>query len=172
MDLFNKIIPVILKSEGGYQQDPDDLGNWTGPNKTGLLKGTKYGICARYFPDIDIVNLTLKQAEQIYFDNYWKPMNLKGIRNQELVLHIFDHGVNAGKRTAIRMIQRIVYTGPDGIVVNLQQRRSMNLSLLQKSYRVTDCFQILSIITNMPGIVIMPTWFAGARHPVNFSKAG
>ena len=39
-----------------------------------------------------------------------------GIKNEELVLQIFDFGVNAGQRTAIKKIQRIVKAVPDGIV--------------------------------------------------------
>jgi len=117
MTLFERCIDVILKSEGGYQCDPRDYGNYTGPNRTGDLIGTKFGIAARYFHKIaDIKNLTRAQAIGIYYDYFWFPMNLEGILNHDLVLHIFDHGINANKRLAIRMIQRIVFVKPDGII--------------------------------------------------------
>jgi len=112
MTLFDRCIAVILRSEGGYQCDPDDIGNWT---RDGQLKGTNYGIAARYFPDIDIKNLTVDEAKDIYYKSFWKPMNLEGIRDELLVLHVFDHGVNAGKRTSIRMLQRILDVKADGI---------------------------------------------------------
>jgi len=112
MTLFDRCILVVLKSEGGYQCDPDDIGNYT---PDGILRGTKYGISARIFPKIDIKNLTEDQAKSIYYKYYWKPMNLEGLKDDELVLHVFDHGVNAGKRTSVRMLQRLVDAEADGI---------------------------------------------------------
>lgn len=141
MTLFNRCIEVILKAEGGYQCDPDDIGNWTDVNDfnecqekkkannnkhdpvvvqqykdIGTLVGTNFGISARLFPLEDIINLKRERAIELYHEHYWQPMNLTGINDANIVLHLFDHGVNAGKRTAIRMIQRIVEANPDGIV--------------------------------------------------------
>ena len=44
---FNNIIEVVLQHEGGYVNDPNDLGG-----------ETKYGITKRFYPDVDIKNLT------------------------------------------------------------------------------------------------------------------
>ena len=116
MNLFSKCIPVILKHEGGYQNNPNDLGNWVGGYKTGKLVGTKYGIAARFFPDEDIPNLSEERAKQLYFRYYWIPMNLDGICREASALEIFDFGVNAGKRRAIRTAQRICGVTADGVV--------------------------------------------------------
>ncbi len=113
MTLFEKCVSVVLSNEGGYQCDPADIGNFTA---SGILRGTKYGISARIFPRLDIKNLTEDQAKSIYFKYYWKPMNLEGLKDELLVLHLFDHGVNAGKRTAIRMLQRLAEVEADGII--------------------------------------------------------
>jgi len=43
-------------------------------------------------------------------------MNLENIEDDVLVLHIFDHGVNCGKRTSIRMLQRLVDAKADGVI--------------------------------------------------------
>lgn len=110
---------VIFKHEGGYQCDKDDLGNWTGPNCTGVLKGTKYGIAARYFPNEDIKNLTKERAKQIYFEKYWMPMKLTGIVNANHILEIFDMGINAGRWNAIRLAQKIVGVNPDALMGNV-----------------------------------------------------
>lgn len=103
-DLFKKCIKIVLKHEGGYVNDPDD---WGGE--------TNYGICKRYFPDVDIKDLTIEEATQIYYDHYWLPMRLEGICRETSVLEIFDFGVNAGKRRAIRTAQRMCKIQPDGL---------------------------------------------------------
>jgi len=57
---------------GGWTINPNDPGNWTGGRKgVGQLKGTKYGIAANTYPDLDIKNLTLEQADAIYIRDYW-----------------------------------------------------------------------------------------------------
>lgn len=124
--LFKKIIPVIITNEGGYTDNPNDLGNWTEPNRTGILKGTKYGICARYFPYLDIKNLTMAQARQIYFEKYWLPMSLDGLLYDLSALQIFDFGVNAGKGRAVRTAQNIVGVKPDGLMGNIT-RQAINI---------------------------------------------
>jgi len=110
---------VIFKHEGGFQCDKDDLGNWTGPNCTGELKGTKYGIAARYFPKEDIKNLTRERAKDIYFEKYWVPMKLMGIVNANHILELFDMGINAGRWNAIRIAQRIVNVPADALMGNV-----------------------------------------------------
>lgn len=122
MTLFDKCVSVVLNNEGGWQNDPDDIGNWT---RDGKLRGTNYGIAARYFYQIckerfDLIGetmqeITREQAKIIYWDYFWKPMNLEGINDELLVLHVFDHGVNTNKRNSIRTLQRIVEVTPDGI---------------------------------------------------------
>jgi len=107
---------VILKHEGGFQNDPDDYGNWVGGYKVGTLVGTKYGIAARFFPDEDIPNLTIDRAKQLYFRYYWLPMNLDGICRDASALEIFDFGVNAGKHRAIRTAQQLCGVNQDGVV--------------------------------------------------------
>lgn len=111
MTLFEKCIYVVLKNEGGYQCNPSDWGNYA----HGKLVGTKYGIAARYFPDEDIKNLTERRAKEIYFNWYWLPMDLDGIQDELSALHIFDHGVNAGRKRSILMAQEIVEVKKDGI---------------------------------------------------------
>jgi lysozyme family protein len=126
MSLFDKCISIILKSEGGYQCDPADKGNYT---PDGVLRGTKYGISARVFPKIDIKNLTEDQAKAIYFKYYWTPMNLAGLTDELLALHVFDHGINCGKRTSIRMLQKLVDAKADGIVGPDTLKRANNTKM-------------------------------------------
>jgi lysozyme family protein len=105
VDIFNKCIEVVLRNEGGLSDNPYDPG--------GL---TNYGICQRNYPDLDIRNLTRNEAIQIYFRDYWSKMNLHNIEDESLILEIFDMGVNAGIRTAIKIVQRLIGAKMDGYI--------------------------------------------------------
>lgn len=119
--LFDRCIRVVLRNEGGFQNNPADSGNWTGPNRTGELVGTKYGIAARFWPEEDIPNLSEERAKYLYYHYYWKPMGVEWLPD-EAALHIFDHGVNAGKGVAIRMAQRMVGVDADGRIGPVTRR--------------------------------------------------
>lgn len=104
-ELFHRCIEVILRHEGGYVNHPADPGG-----------ETNFGICRRNYPDLDIRNLTREQAIEIYYRDYWLPLNLSGIRDPQAVLEIFDMGVNAGLRTAVKIAQRLVGAFADGAI--------------------------------------------------------
>jgi len=106
--LFLRCMKVILKNEGGYVWHEDDPGG-----------ETNMGVARMFYPDLDIKNLNREQAIEIYYDDYWLPMNLSGIYDENLVLQIFDFGVNSrskryGFNTALKAIQRIVDVEQDG----------------------------------------------------------
>jgi lysozyme family protein len=74
------------------------------------------GIAKKFYPDLDIKNLTRNQAIEIYFRDYWSKMKLQGINDENLILHVFDMGVNAGIRSSIKMVQRLVKAEADGVI--------------------------------------------------------
>ncbi|SVB23091.1 uncharacterized protein METZ01_LOCUS175945 [marine metagenome] len=93
---FDEIIEVTLEHEGGYVHDPKDLGG-----------ETNFGIAGRFYPDVDIKNLTKEQAKDIYKKDYWDknkvddlPDNLKHI--------FFDMAVNQGRGSAVKILQRAI----------------------------------------------------------------
>ncbi len=94
MKNFNEIIEHVLKHEGGYVNDPKDLGG-----------ETKYGITKRFYPDLDIKNLTIEQATEIYKKDYWDKNKVESLP-QNLWHIYFDMCVNMGKRTAVKVLQR------------------------------------------------------------------
>ena len=94
MKNFNEIIEQVLEHEGGYVNDPKDLGG-----------ETKYGITKRFYPDVDIKNLTVEQAKEIYKKDYWDRNRVESLP-QNLWHIYFDMCVNMGKRTAVKVLQR------------------------------------------------------------------
>lgn len=95
MTPFDNAFKKTLGLEGGYVNDPLDAGG-----------ETKYGISKRAHPDIDIKNLTIEQAKEIYREKYWNPLKLDEVQNPLISEEIFDTAVNMGKGAAARIAQQ------------------------------------------------------------------
>jgi len=99
---FDTAVAFLLAQEGGYSADPDDHGG-----------ETNWGISKRAYPNLDILTLTKKDAEEIYRRDYWKK-----VRGDELPeplgLVLFDWAVHSGTVTAILSLQRILGVKIDG----------------------------------------------------------
>ena len=91
---FDEIIEVTLHHEGGYVHDPKDLGG-----------ETNYGIAKRFYPDVDIKNLTKEGAKEIYKKDYWDKNKVDDL-TPELKHIFFDMCVNQGKGRAVKILQR------------------------------------------------------------------
>lgn len=87
---FRKSLAFTLKWEvggkpnGGYTNDPSDLGG-----------ETKWGISKRYHPNVDIKNLTPEQALQIYATEYWDGCGCDSIPFPYCTV-VFDTAVDPG----------------------------------------------------------------------------
>jgi lysozyme family protein len=105
---------LLVGHEGGWDNNPQDRGNWTsGTIGVGELKGTKYGIAAHAYPTLDIKNLTLEEARVIYDRDYWRPAGCPDFPPR-LALIMFDCAVNNGVGRAVRFLQGAVGSGQDG----------------------------------------------------------
>lgn len=112
---FDKAFERVVGLEGGYDADPRDRGNWTsGVIGKGILKGTKYGIAAHVYPDLDIKNLTLDQAKAIYRRDYWDRCHI-GDLPDVVCYDVFDTAVNSGVGTAIKLTQKALGVVADGV---------------------------------------------------------
>ncbi|MGH8601437.1 MAG: glycoside hydrolase family 108 protein [Gammaproteobacteria bacterium] len=116
LHVFNIAFERVIGHEGGFQDDGRDRGNWTGGViGKGALKGTKYGISAAAYPDLDIRNLSLADAEAIYKRDYWDKVagdKLPGA----LAFQLFDYAVNSGVDRAIKALQVVVGVKEDGVL--------------------------------------------------------
>lgn len=113
---FDDAFAIVIGEEGGYSADRNDPGNWTGGEiGEGVLKGTKYGIASHVYPDLDIQNLTLEQAKEIYRRDYWN--RIKGDELPwPLALYVFDSAVNQGPVSAVMLMQDALGVQSDGAV--------------------------------------------------------
>ena len=105
---FNKAIEKTLVNEGGYVNDPSDRGG-----------ETNYGISKRSYPNVDIQNLTVAGAKEIYKRDYWDRLRADEIGSQQVAFELFDTAVNMGVRTASKLIQSCVGSHPDGVIGNM-----------------------------------------------------
>jgi len=137
---FDDYLDIILKHEGGYVNDPNDPGG-----------ETKYGISARAFPTLDIKNLTVSGARKIYYEHYWLPMKLDHIVNEELKLHLFDMGVNAGIKKAVMLLQTLLNQTVDGVIGNNTLKALINYPQdIVKDYKIARKAYYDKIITKNP----------------------
>ncbi len=125
---FDKAFTFIITHEGGYVNDPNDPGG-----------ETKYGISKRQYPDLDIKRLTLRDAREIYFNDYWRAIRGDDIRDQEIANQIFDFAVNAGVRRAVKYAQSVVGVKIDGIMgpITLDAINGMLPEMFLNYYRLS-----------------------------------
>lgn len=113
-EAFDKAFDYVVGREGVYDNDPQDDGNWTGGKQgVGVLKGTKYGISAAAYPELDIQSLTLDDAKMIYFRDYWAKCQCDSW-SPRLAFCLFDCAVNQGVGRAIKCLQRAAGVNDDG----------------------------------------------------------
>lgn len=107
-DDVKNIIARTIGIEGGYVNDPIDRGG-----------ETCWGISKRSYPHIDIKNLTLDGAFDIYERDYYNKLHLERINSVRVRWKVFDVAVNCGGKTAIRMLQKAAGVNRvDGILGN------------------------------------------------------
>jgi lysozyme family protein len=101
-DPFARSLDFVLAREGGYSADKNDLGG-----------ETKYGVSRKSYPDLDIKNLTIAQASEIYRKDYWEP-NWCDQMPFWAAFVVFDTAVNMGRHHAVICLQRTAGLRDDG----------------------------------------------------------
>lgn len=89
----------ILEHEGGYVNHPSDPGG-----------ETKYGITKASYPNLDIKNLTVEDAKEIYYRDYFPKVKGEELLkiSPGLALMVADMAFNAGPGRAAKILQQAV----------------------------------------------------------------
>ena len=90
---FVESMKFILKWEGGYSNHVKDPGG-----------ETKYGISKRAHPELDIANLSVEKALEIYYEDYWKKTGCS-LLEMPLALCVMNTAVMSGPRRALGILE-------------------------------------------------------------------
>lgn len=116
MSVFENAFHTVIGVEGGYTANPLDPGNWTGGKcRVGICNGTNFGISAAAYPTLDIANLALAEAQEIYRRDYWNKTACDQLPPALAVL-VFDAAVNSGPDRAVKWLQIALNVTADGVV--------------------------------------------------------
>lgn len=116
MSSFETTFSRTIGHEGKFQANPKDRGNWTGgKERVGELKGTKWGLAAMTYPHLDIANITLEQAKEIYFNDWWLKLKMERWPNV-MKYQMFDAAFNHGTGRANQFLQFAARVKDDGVI--------------------------------------------------------
>ena len=112
MAQFEKSQKIVGISEGGYQNDPKDTGNWY----MGKLIGTNWGISAPtlggYLGRIptaqEMKSLPKATAIAILKKNYWLANNFDRLKNQSVATLLYDGAVNHGNSAMRFLVEKVL----------------------------------------------------------------
>ena len=115
-----KLVPHILKWEGGFVNDPDDLGGAT--NKGVTIKTYTFFRWRKHqsTPTIDdLKNISNEEFTAILKEMYWDACRADRIESQSVANAIVDWAWNSGTVTAAKELQKVLGVTVDGVIGNV-----------------------------------------------------
>ena len=112
MASFDETYAFVMGIEKGFTDNPADPGNWTGGRVgVGVCRGTKCGISAARYPDLDIRNLSPDQCKALAKRDYWDVFHCDEF-DPRIGSQLFDFAYNGGP--AARSLQQAAGVHADG----------------------------------------------------------
>ena len=109
---YKKLKPFILKWEGGFVNDKDDLG---GATNKGVTLATFRSVYGQNKTVTDLKNMTDEQWDKIFKKYFWDKWKADEIKDQS-VANILVDWVWASGAYGIKIPQRVLGVSVDGIV--------------------------------------------------------
>ena len=107
---FKACLELVLKSEGGWVNNPNDPGGETNLGVTKRVWEEWVG-----HPVESLKKLTKDDVAPLYEQKYWRPCYGE-VLPRGLDLVVFSMGVNAGPGRSIKLLQSAIGCVPDGII--------------------------------------------------------
>ena len=113
MARIEEFLPILLKIEGGYVDDPIDRG---GATHKGITLNTYRCYYGSNKTKEQLQRISDNEVRSIYKVGYWDKCGGDKIVNQSVANLFVDYAVNSGVYRAVREIQRLVGVADDGVV--------------------------------------------------------
>lgn len=116
----NKLAPHILRFEGGYVNDPNDLGGETCKGVT--MRTYKLYRQRKKLPkptSDDLKNISDAEFVSILKEMYWDACRADHIESQSVANAVVDWAWHSGTVTAVKEIQKVLGVDADGIIGNI-----------------------------------------------------
>ena len=109
---FKECLDLVLKSEGGYVNNPQDPGGMTnlGITKKSLEEWLGHDVDEKFMR-----NLTPEMAAPFYEQKYWRSCYGE-LLPRGLDFIVFSMAVNAGPGRSIKLLQQSIGCVPDGVI--------------------------------------------------------
>lgn len=112
MTSFDRCYASLIKSEGGYVNNPKDPG---GVTNLGVTKRAWEAYLHRTVSIAEMKALTVERVCPFYRAMYWNAAHCDSLPTG-LALCVFHVAVNAGVRRAAKLLQSVVGATPDGAI--------------------------------------------------------
>jgi lysozyme family protein len=110
---FSRCIPLVLKWEGGNDDDPRDPG---GRTSRGILQ-REWDVWRKTHPGLpsDVWQAPQDQIIEIYKQEYWDALSCDSL-HPGVDYAVFDYGVNSGISRSAKVLEGLVGTSVDGVI--------------------------------------------------------
>lgn len=109
---FKECLDIVLKSEGGFVNNPADPGGMT---NLGVTKRVWQEYTGHEADEKIMRGLTAEKVAPLYEQRYWRPTYCE-VLPRGLDLLIFSMGINAGTGRAVKLLQSAIGCVPDGVI--------------------------------------------------------
>lgn len=107
---FQECLDLVLKSEGGWVNNPNDPG---GETNLGVTKRVWIEYVGH--PVESLKKLTKEDVAPLYELKYWRPCYCE-VLPRGLDFIVFSMGVNAGPGRSVKLLQSAIGCVPDGVI--------------------------------------------------------
>jgi len=130
MNDFKECLDLVLKSEGGWVNNPKDPGGETNLGVTKAVWEEWVG-----HPVATMKNLTKDDVAPLYEQKYWRPCYGE-VLPRGLDFLCFSFGINAGSGRSVKLLQQSLGLVSDGVIGSkvMQKLRESNIADVIKSF--------------------------------------
>jgi lysozyme family protein len=146
---FDKAFSETMRREGGYvlHNVPGDTG---GQTYAGIARNKNPQWAGWAHIDRGAVPPTA-MVRDFYHEHFWLPMSCHKMR-ADIAASVFDFGVNAGTRVAVRLAQLVAGVEPDGVAgpVTIEALNKLTMNAFHLGYFAAKMKRYAEIVSRNP----------------------